>query len=231
MSSPTTLFVLLASALTVLVMLRLLWPLWRGVRLGSASQKQLNATVYRDQLQELERDLSRGLLDAAHYEEARDELQRRLLQDVAAAQAVGQRIAERGLAGRCLADAGLHGDGPGARSKDEENTDREHVDVIRRLFVRPVDAGRARWDGRPVLLSPGRRRVQPGRRELSCLKCTHAISMSWEDLAGHGLSFQRVRWFLPKCRVRRLPCGKRQAFHLFQPQIHHHHSHACFSFV
>jgi cytochrome c-type biogenesis protein CcmH len=87
MSSPTTLFVLLACALTVLVMLRLLWPLWRGVRLGAASQKQLNATVYRDQLQELERDLSRGLIDAAHYEEARDELQRRLLQDVAAAQA------------------------------------------------------------------------------------------------------------------------------------------------
>lgn len=78
-----TAFLSLAAVLTLLVVVRLLWPLWRGTRRDTLTVGQLNSKVYRDQLQELERDLARGQLTEATYAEARDELQRRLLQDVA----------------------------------------------------------------------------------------------------------------------------------------------------
>jgi len=78
-----TAFLSLAAVLTLLVVVRLLWPLWRGTRRDTLTVSQLNSKVYRDQLQELERDLARGQLTEATYGEARDELQRRLLQDVA----------------------------------------------------------------------------------------------------------------------------------------------------
>lgn len=80
-----TAFLSLAAVLTLLVVVRLLWPLWRGARRDTLTVGQLNSKVYRDQLQELERDLARGQLTEATYVEARDELQRRLLQDVAPA--------------------------------------------------------------------------------------------------------------------------------------------------
>lgn len=77
-----TAFFVLAALLTLAVILRLMWPLWRGERRQAVSVAQLNSKVYRDQLAELERDLARGQLDEAAYHEARDELQRRMLQDV-----------------------------------------------------------------------------------------------------------------------------------------------------
>lgn len=77
-----TLFLIVCAALTLAVLARLLWPLWRSARPDTLTLADLNSKVYRDQLRELERDLARGQLTAANYEEARDELQRRLLQDV-----------------------------------------------------------------------------------------------------------------------------------------------------
>jgi len=81
-------FLIIAALLTVAVVVRLLWPLWRGTRGNTLTVAQLNAQVYRDQLKELERDLAQGQLANAVYTEARDELQRRLLEDVTAASAV-----------------------------------------------------------------------------------------------------------------------------------------------
>lgn len=78
-------FLIACAALTIAVLVRLLWPLWRQAPSNERTLAELNSKVYRDQLGELERDLSRGQLTAASYEEARDELQRRLLQDVQAA--------------------------------------------------------------------------------------------------------------------------------------------------
>lgn len=55
----------------------LLWP-----RTGSGiSAERLNASIYRDQLDALERDLARGAITAADCEASRDELQLRLLDD------------------------------------------------------------------------------------------------------------------------------------------------------
>ena len=79
-----TAFLIAVGLLTAVVVGRLLWPLWRGARRSTLTIAQLNSTVYRDQLRELERDLARGQLTEPAYQEARDELQRRLLQDVSA---------------------------------------------------------------------------------------------------------------------------------------------------
>lgn len=47
--------------------------------------KEANVAVYRDQLSELEADLQNGLVGHEQYEQDRDEIERRLLEDVAAA--------------------------------------------------------------------------------------------------------------------------------------------------
>lgn len=51
---------------------------------ASRETKEANIAVYRDQLNELERDLRNGLISSEGYEQDRDELERRLLEDVAA---------------------------------------------------------------------------------------------------------------------------------------------------
>jgi cytochrome c-type biogenesis protein CcmH len=76
-----------AMALVALTLLALLRP-WQDRRgEHSASQRELAAAVYRDQLAELDRDLAAGTLAAADHVTARDELQRRALDDIAAAEA------------------------------------------------------------------------------------------------------------------------------------------------
>jgi len=82
-----TVFLITTAVLTLAVVVRLLWPLWRSKPGSTVTVAQLNAEVYRDQLKELERDLARGQLADTAYAEARDELQRRLLDDVLAAPA------------------------------------------------------------------------------------------------------------------------------------------------
>jgi cytochrome c-type biogenesis protein CcmH len=68
-------------ALTLLVLLRP-WQQRRPER--DASAREINAGVYRDQLAELDRDLAAGVIGAAECEVARDELQRRLIDDASA---------------------------------------------------------------------------------------------------------------------------------------------------
>ncbi len=49
------------------------------------AMKEANIAVYRDQLRELEREQKNGLISSEQYEQDRDELERRLLEDVATA--------------------------------------------------------------------------------------------------------------------------------------------------
>ncbi|MBL8487080.1 MAG: c-type cytochrome biogenesis protein CcmI [Rhodocyclaceae bacterium] len=63
---------------------------------ATASRDAINAAIYRDQLAELDRDRDSGALAAADWEQARDEIRRRLLEDggadaVDAAAAPGRR--------------------------------------------------------------------------------------------------------------------------------------------
>jgi cytochrome c-type biogenesis protein CcmH len=75
---------LIAAALLVAASLFLLArPWWQRQSADAASRRQLNATIYRDQLVELERDRASGQLAEADYQTARAEIQRRLLEDAA----------------------------------------------------------------------------------------------------------------------------------------------------
>lgn len=71
--------VLVAVAVTLLLVLRPL--IWRRGPAAAASHRQLNAAIYRDQFAELERDRTEGTLAEEDYQQARMELQRRVLED------------------------------------------------------------------------------------------------------------------------------------------------------
>lgn len=86
-----TSFILAAAALVLAVLLLLLRPWLPSLRprrrVASAEfSARLNADIHRDRLTELERDRTSGVLAEADYAEARDELQRQLLDDTAAAE-------------------------------------------------------------------------------------------------------------------------------------------------
>jgi cytochrome c-type biogenesis protein CcmH len=85
-----TYFYLAAATLVVVALLLLLRPWWRsGRRVVSADfLPVLNTAIHRDRLAELERDHANGTLSAADLAEAREELQRQLLDDTAAAEVV-----------------------------------------------------------------------------------------------------------------------------------------------
>lgn len=74
-------FVLSAAALVALTLLLLLRPWKRRSDDAATSAREVNTRIYRDQLQEIDRDLAAGTLSAADHERSRAELQRRLLQD------------------------------------------------------------------------------------------------------------------------------------------------------
>lgn len=81
-----TSFYLAAAALVVVALALLLRPWWLASRrtVSADSLPALNAAIHRDRLGELERDRSIGTLFAADLVEARDELERQLIDDTAA---------------------------------------------------------------------------------------------------------------------------------------------------
>ncbi|MBS0345515.1 MAG: c-type cytochrome biogenesis protein CcmI [Proteobacteria bacterium] len=78
-----TAFWIAAGLLTALVLALISRPLLRQRQASHASRKALNTAIYRDQMAELERDLASGALSAADHATARDELERRVLEDLA----------------------------------------------------------------------------------------------------------------------------------------------------
>jgi cytochrome c-type biogenesis protein CcmH len=79
-----TAFWISSGLLTLLVLAVLCWPLLRRHGSTGASRKAINTAIYRDQLADLERDLASGALSQADYAGAREEIERRVLEDVAA---------------------------------------------------------------------------------------------------------------------------------------------------
>ena len=79
-----TQFAIFATLLIVVVAAFILPPLWLGLRApkDKASRKEANLAIFRDQLKELETEKTEGMLADADFEQARRELQRRLLEDV-----------------------------------------------------------------------------------------------------------------------------------------------------
>jgi cytochrome c-type biogenesis protein CcmH len=87
---------LVSAALLVAATLALLARPWWWRRASAAASRQtLNTRIYRDQMAELERDHVSGQLPAEDYAAARDELQRRLIDDVADEEPAVERHAAR----------------------------------------------------------------------------------------------------------------------------------------
>jgi len=71
-----------AGALAVVLVLALLFrPFLLKSSGAGVSRRQLNTAIYRDQLARLERDRAENMLAEADYAQARDELQRRVIED------------------------------------------------------------------------------------------------------------------------------------------------------
>jgi len=79
----TLMFWLIASAMTVLVLGLLLWPLLKRTAAATGEQEK-TLTVYRQQFAELGQDRANGLLTDEQYRLARRELERRLLEETGA---------------------------------------------------------------------------------------------------------------------------------------------------
>lgn len=78
-----TQFAIFAALLLAVAFAFLLPPLWLGLRRqGAADRKAANLAIFRDQLAELEREQAEGTLAEADYQQARSELQKRLLEEV-----------------------------------------------------------------------------------------------------------------------------------------------------
>ena len=78
----TPAFIAGAAALLLAALALLLRPYLLRRKAGAeASQRRLNIAIYRDQLDELERDRAGGALSDEDYATARDEIQRRLIED------------------------------------------------------------------------------------------------------------------------------------------------------
>jgi cytochrome c-type biogenesis protein CcmH len=77
-------FAIFATLIVVVAAAFILPPLWLGLRSpeGKADRKQANLAIFRDQLAELEREKKEGSLAEGDFEQAKRELQRRLLEEV-----------------------------------------------------------------------------------------------------------------------------------------------------
>ena len=76
-----TSFLISALLLLVLVLALLLRPLFFPAKELATSRRQMNATIYKEELDKLELERNSGLIDAASYEQAHAEMRQRLFQD------------------------------------------------------------------------------------------------------------------------------------------------------
>ena len=76
-----TAFIAVATVMVVIALTWLLWPLLRTARRGTVERHAANASIYRDQFADLDADLARGAISEPLYREARQELERRLLEE------------------------------------------------------------------------------------------------------------------------------------------------------
>lgn len=79
---------LIIAVLLIAIALLFIVPtlLGRGKREASSSRSEANLSIYRDQLRELDADLAAGTLSQEQYQEARNEIEGRLLEDSSASE-------------------------------------------------------------------------------------------------------------------------------------------------
>ena len=79
-----TQFAIFATLMIMVVAVMVLPPLWLGLRAPNAktNRKEMNLDIFRDQVADLEREKAEGNLSDANFEQAKAEVQRRLLEEV-----------------------------------------------------------------------------------------------------------------------------------------------------
>jgi len=77
----TIIFWLIASTMTLLVLGLLLWPLMKRTTAAAAGEKEKTLSIFRQQFAELGQDRANGVITDELYEQARHELERRLLEE------------------------------------------------------------------------------------------------------------------------------------------------------
>ena len=76
-----TSFLIPALLLLILVLVLLLRPLFFPAKDSATSRRQMNAAIYREELDKLEADRMAGTVDVDSYEQAHAEMRQRLFQD------------------------------------------------------------------------------------------------------------------------------------------------------
>lgn len=106
MSAPLQ-FILAAALLTLVALALLLSPWWRKRQEARPiDRRQANLDIFRDQLQELERTRDEGLLTSEDFDQAKRELQRRLLEEADATPTPAVAVKAR-MSGRSALTLGL----------------------------------------------------------------------------------------------------------------------------
>jgi cytochrome c-type biogenesis protein CcmH len=97
------LFWLICAGLVVIALAFILPPLLQrpdaalvSAGAGKRERREANIAVYRDQLSELENDLQNGIVTQQQYDQDRDEIERRLLEDVKLSESEGKTAAVAG---------------------------------------------------------------------------------------------------------------------------------------
>jgi len=80
----TIIFWLIASTMTILVLGLLLWPLLKRTATGATREQEKTLSIFRQQFAELGQDRTNGVLTDELYQQARCELERRLLEETGA---------------------------------------------------------------------------------------------------------------------------------------------------
>jgi cytochrome c-type biogenesis protein CcmH len=91
-------FWIIAALLAVAALAFVLPSLLARTRRAGATSREANVALYRDQMKELDADLAAGTLAPQHHEEARREIERRVLEDAAAAAAPAAASSARATA-------------------------------------------------------------------------------------------------------------------------------------
>lgn len=87
-------FWLVGAILIAIALAFVLPPLLKGAgtKTDPSGEKEANIAVYRDQISELETDLANGIVSREQFDQDRDEIERRLLEDVTSSRAVSKPL-------------------------------------------------------------------------------------------------------------------------------------------
>ncbi len=100
----TIMFWLIASAMTLFILALLLWPLLKRTATAATEEKGKTLSIFRQQFAELGQDRANGVLTEELYEQARIELERRLLEETGATEMMST-FTQRHVSGRWVAFA------------------------------------------------------------------------------------------------------------------------------